>query len=132
MMSCSWDMERHGQNVSEISSTIFCPFTLLIIQKIKILKNWKKCLNISSFYTSIYTKNHDHMLYCFLDMVCNRCNCYFSFSAIFCPFTFLTAWKIKILKKWKTSLGRYHRFTMVFQKSWSYVILFLRYGMWRM
>ena len=31
----------------------------------------------------------------------DRCNCYFSFWAIFCPFTPLTAQKIKILRKWK-------------------------------
>ena len=37
------------------------------------------------------TKNHDHMLYCSLDMAYNRCNCYFSFWAIFCHFTSLTA-----------------------------------------
>ena len=39
-------------------------------------------------------------------MVRDRCNCYFSFWAIFCPFTppsrpSPTAQKIKILKKWK-------------------------------
>ena len=28
------------------------------------------------------TKNHDHMLYCSLDMACNGFNCYFSFWAI--------------------------------------------------
>ena len=33
-------------------------------------------------------------------MVHDGCN-YFSFWAIFCPFTSLTPWKIKILKKWK-------------------------------
>ena len=43
-----------------------------------------------------YTKNH--MLYCSWDMVCDGCNCYFSFWAIFCPFTPLTAQKMKILK----------------------------------
>ena len=32
-------------------------------------------------------KNHDHMLYCPWDMAYNRCNCYFSFWANFCPFT---------------------------------------------
>ena len=32
------------------------------------------------------TKNHDHMLHCPLDMAHNRCD-YFSFWAIFCPFT---------------------------------------------
>ena len=36
-------------------------------------------------------------------MTHDRCNCYFSFWAIFCPFTPLTAQKIKIfLKKEKT------------------------------
>ena len=33
-----------------------------------------------------YTKNHDHMLYCFWDMVCDTSNSYFSFWAIFLPF----------------------------------------------
>ena len=50
------------------------------------------------------TKNHDHMLYCSLDMACNRFNCYFSFWTIFYPFTSLTAQKIKIFKKWKKHL----------------------------
>ena len=45
-------------------------------------------------------KIHDHMLYCSWDMARDRCN-YFSSWAIFCHFTFLTAWKIKIFKKWK-------------------------------
>ena len=44
------------------------------------------------------TRNHDHMLYCSLDMARNGCN-YFSFSAIFCPFPPLTARKIKNKKK---------------------------------
>ena len=46
-----------------------------------------------------YTKSPDHMLHCSLDMGRNRFNCYFSFWAIFCPVTFLTARKIKIFKK---------------------------------
>ena len=37
-------------------------------------------------------------------MVCDRCNYYLSFWAIFCSFTPLKAWKIKILKKWKKYL----------------------------
>ena len=49
------------------------------------------------------TKNHDHMLYCSWDMVHDGCN-YFSFWAIFCPFTPLTTRKIKILKNWKKHL----------------------------
>ena len=50
-----------------------------------------------------YTKNQDHMLHCSLDMACNGFNCYFSFWAIFCPFTSLTAQKIKILKNEKNT-----------------------------
>ena len=50
------------------------------------------------------TKNYDQMMYGSWDMVRDRCNCYFSFWAIFCPFTPLTAQKIKILKKWKKCL----------------------------
>ena len=47
------------------------------------------------------TKNHDQMLYFSWDMVRNGCNYYFSFRTIFCPFTPLTAQRIKILKKWQ-------------------------------
>ena len=52
----------------------------------------------------MHTKNYDQMMYSFWDMVHDRCNCYFSFWAIFCPFTPLTAQKIKTLKKRKKSL----------------------------
>ena len=47
------------------------------------------------------TKNHDHMPHCSWDMVCEGCNCCFSFWAIFCPFTPLTAQNTEISKKWK-------------------------------
>ena len=43
------------------------------------------------------TKNHDHMLYCSWDMARDGCN-YFSFWAIYCPFT---TQKIKFLKNEK-------------------------------
>ena len=33
------------------------------------------------------TKKHDHRLYCSWHMARDRCNCYFSFWAIFCTFT---------------------------------------------
>ena len=35
----------------------------------------------------IYTKNYDQMMYSSWDIVRDRCNCYFSFWAVFCPFT---------------------------------------------
>ena len=60
----------------------FYPLPPLTTQKIKILKNWKKLLELSSFYQKC-TKNHDLMLYCSLDMARDGFNCYFSFWAIF-------------------------------------------------
>ena len=36
------------------------------------------------------TKNHDHKLYCSLDVAHKEFNCYFPFWTIFCPFTSLT------------------------------------------
>ena len=83
--------------------SIFCPFTLLTAQKNQNFKKMKKTHG-DIIILHKCTKNHDHMLYCSWDMACDRCNCYFSFWAIFCPFTPLTAQKIKIFKKWKKTL----------------------------
>ena len=143
-------MVPNGCNCYFLFWAIFCPFTSLIVGKIKTKEKLKKHLEISSFYNSVpkiriirYTfpeiwhitdpcncfslwacfcfyipyspknqnskkmknrpgdiiilhKNHDHMLYCSWGMVHDRCNCYFSFWAIFCPFTSLIVGKIKI------------------------------------
>ena len=83
---------------------VFCPFTSLTTQKIKIFEKLKKTPG-DIIILHKCTKNHDHMLYCSWDMVHDRCNCYFSFWAIFCPFTPLTAQKIKIKKKMKKTPG---------------------------
>ena len=45
------------------------------------------------------TRNNDHMLYCSQDKMCGRC--YFSFWAIFYPFTPIKVRNIKISKKMK-------------------------------
>ena len=52
MMYGSWDMKRDGQNFLSFW-IVFCPFTLITTWKTKILKKWKKCLEILSFYTSV-------------------------------------------------------------------------------
>ena len=67
-------------------------------------------------FTQVYQKSWSYAILFLRYMVCDGCNCYFSFWAIFCPFTTLTAPKIKIKKK-KNHL----------EISWSYAILFLRY-----
>ena len=52
MMYGSWDME-HDRHDFLSFWVIFCPFTPLTTWKIKILKKWKKHLEISSFYTYV-------------------------------------------------------------------------------
>ena len=52
LMYHSWDVECDRQNFLSFWA-IFCPFTPLTTQKIKILKKWKKIQVISSFYTSV-------------------------------------------------------------------------------
>ena len=101
MMYGSWDMECNRQNFLSFW-TIFCPFTPLTAQKIKILKKWKKHLEISSFYTSV----PKIMIICYIvpEIWCVTDVIIFHFWAIFCPFTPLTTRKIKILKNWKKPL----------------------------
>ena len=47
-----YDMECNRQIFLSFL-TVFCTFTPLTTRKIKILKNWKKPLEIPSFYTSV-------------------------------------------------------------------------------
>ena len=91
----SRDMKRDRQNVLSFW-TAFCPDNLKS-------QNFEKLKKTPGDTIILHkcTKNHDHMLKCSWDMACDRCNCYFSLWAIFCPFT---AQKIKVLQKWKTHL----------------------------
>ena len=82
--------------------TTFCPFISLTDKNINIFKKMKNTPE-DIIILQQCTKNHDHMLYSSWDMVCDRYN-YFSFWAMFCPFTPVTAQKIKIKKKWKKHL----------------------------
>ena len=65
------------------------------------------------------------------DIVHDKCNCYFSFLAIFCSFTPLTAWKKKIWKNGKKNHLEISSFYTSVPKSWLHAIMFLRYGMWQ-
>ena len=85
------------------SKAIFCHFTPITAQKMKIKKKEKKPWDI--IILNKCTKNHDDRLYCFWDMVHERCNCYFSFWAILFPFNPITAQNIKIPKKKKNNPG---------------------------
>ena len=84
----------------------FGPFFALLLpkqpEKSKFWENEKTPGDIIILHKC--TKNYDQIMYGSWDMVRDRCNRYFSFWAIFCPLTPLTAQKIKILKKWKKHL----------------------------
>ena len=93
----------------------FLPFYPPNSLKNENFKKMKKCLEIS-FYTS--TKNHE--IWHVMDVIV-----IFHFGLYFSLYlTPLTVQKMKISKKWRNA-WRYHHFTQVYQKSWSYAILFL-------
>ena len=105
---CSWDMVCDGCNCYFSFWAIFYPFnpTRLTAQKNEnIEKIWTKETGDIIILLKC-TKNHDHRLYC----SCDQCN-YFSFWAIFCPFTPITAPKMETSKQWKKSLeiSSFHR-----------------------
>ena len=89
----------------------FCLFThhpppTLTARKMKIQKKWKKKKKKPGDIIILHkcTKTHDQMLYCSWDTARDRCNCCYSFWAIFGPFTPQTAQKNKISKNWKKPL----------------------------
>ena len=84
--------------------TFFCPFTPPTTQKNKILKKMRNMPEDIIILLKC-AKNYIYMLYCSWDMLHDRQNCYFSFWAIFCSFTPLTAWKIKKIWKMKKMPG---------------------------
>ena len=69
----------------------------------QILKKWKKSEDIVLLHKC--NINHDHMLYCSWDTVCDRRNFHFSFWALFLIFYTTTAHKIKIKKMRKKRPG---------------------------
>ena len=102
----SWDMVRDRCNCYFSFWAIFCTFTPLKAQKIKISEKKKKTPG-NIIILQMWTKNYDQMIYGSWDTVRDRCNCYFSFWANFCPFIPLTAQKIKIWKNEKNT-WKYH------------------------
>ena len=133
---------------------IFCHFGLFFAHFFEKIK--KKFEDIIILH--LHPTNDDYMMYGSWDMECNR-QIFLSFWTIFCLFTPLTSQKIKTLKKWKkcleilsfyfffpfTSLTarkikifkklkkrlEISSFYTIVLKSWSYAILFLRYGVWQ-
>ena len=108
----------------------FLPFSPLVPfknRKIKILKKWKKLLEII-IMLHMWTKNHNHMRSASWDMECEGHN-FLPFLAIFCHFPPLLFLKIRIWKNLKNTY-RYYPFTHVNHEWRSYGVWFLRYKAW--
>ena len=105
----------------------FLPLCTLTAWKINIFKKFLKSPG-DIIILHKCTKNYYQMMYGSWDMVRDRYN-YFSFWAIFCPFTPVTARKVKIKKKMKKLPGDIIILRIyVYQKLRSDVVWFLRYG----
>ena len=102
----------------------FLPLYPLTTQKIKIWKTEKTPEDIIILHEC--TKNHDHMLYCPLDMARNRFNYFFILSHFFALL------KKKNLIKNEKSTWRYNYFTYLYHKLRSDNVRFLRYAVWQM
>ena len=83
-------------------------------------------------FPQVYQKSWSYAILFLKYMVYDGWNCYFLFSAIFCPFESPNSPKksFRTMEKTTTTTTpnwRYHDFPQVYQKSWSYATLFLRY-----
>ena len=78
----SWDLERERQN--SLFWVVFCPFTPIISQKIKILKK-RKNTRIYHCFTLVHHKWKSYDVW-FLRYEHDRHN-FLSFCTIFCPFS---------------------------------------------
>ena len=130
-MTIIWCMVPQIWSAKDI---IFChsgPFFALLPtygpRKSKFFKKWEKPWR-SYHFTNI---NDSHMMHGSSDMECNGHN-FLSFWTIFLHFYPPNNPKNQNLKKNEKSAWRYHHFTTVYQKSWSYPILLLGYGAWQM
>ena len=114
----------------QVADRIFChfgPFFVYLPPKNPKNQNFEKMNKMPEDITILNkcTKNHDHMLYCSWDMVCDGCNCYFSFWTIFALLPPNSPKNQKFQKNEKKA-WRSHHFTQVYQELWLQGILFLR------
>ena len=95
----SCDMQRNRHNFLSFW-TIFCPFTPVTNQKIKILKKWKKHLEILSFYTCLPFMK----MICLVPEIWSAKDNFFLILDHFWPFYPLKTQRSKISKNWKKHL----------------------------
>ena len=128
----SWDMEHDRHNFLSFW-TFFYPFTPLTTPKNQNFEKLKKMPRYIIILNKCLINDH-HMMNGSWDIERDRPN-FLLFWTIFCLFTALKAKKIKIKKKEKKKRKKSLEIWSVYkvyQKSWSYAVLFLRYSAWQM
>ena len=130
MLYCSWDTACHGCNCCFSFWTIFCPFTPNS-QKHENFKKIKKNTLRYHHFTQVYQKSWLYAIL-FLRYDMSQMSLLFFILGNFLPFYPPNSSKNENFKTMKKKMWRYHHFTQVYQKSWLYAVLFLRYGIWRM
>ena len=132
MIYGSWDIS-HNKYIFLSFWGIFCPFTPLTTRKVNILEKWRKGQEILSFYKCVAINDY-HAMYGSWDIECDRQNILL-FWTIFCPFTPLTTWKIKILKKLKKKQKKQTLRDIIILHMYTindkHDVWFLRYGAWQ-
>ena len=124
MIYGSWDM-KHNKQSFLLFWTIFCPFTLLTTQKIKILKKWKIT---PSDIIILHLVHHKWQLHDIWFLRYGAQQSFSSFWTIFCPFTPRPPYQPRKSKcsKHEKNNWRYHHFTQVLNDN------HMIYGPWDM
>ena len=125
MMFGSWDMGQDKQNFLSFWN-IFCPFTPWKRGKSKFWKNETKNARGHYHFTHVYHKWKSYNVW-FLRYGARQ-TIFFLVLGHFLSFYPSNNPEKQNFGKMKNSAWGYHYFTQVYQKSWSYAILFLRYG----
>ena len=110
-----------------VTSDNFLPIYPLKTRKIKILKKWKKHLEILSFYKTVAKIR----IVCYTALEIWHVTDLFFILDYFLPFYHPNSLKNDNFKKFEKNTWRCYHFTKVYQKLWSYGILFLRCGTWQ-
>ena len=127
MLYYSWDMAFDKCNCHFSFWAIFLPFYPPNNRKIENFKKIKKCLEISSFYTSV----SKIMIICYtVKVIWHVTNVIviFHFGLFFTLLPCNSSPKNQNFMKNEKNFWRYHYFTHVYQKLWLDDVQFLRHG----
>ena len=119
--------------IASMTDIIFCHsrlFLALLPPNNPENQNFEKNEKISSRYYHFKHEYHKWKSWCMIPEIWIVPHNFFVILGYFLPFYPYNNQKNKNFKKNEKNIWRYHHFTQVYQRLWSYAILFLRYGTW--